>query len=83
MDFKLLAILMFVVLHTSSATNTTELVTTANYPLGNKILSRKRRFISTTGWTFKVTLDLSIPMEGLGSSLGLSLPFTYAFDTGR
>ena len=35
MDFKLLAILMFVVLHTSRATNTTELVTTANYPLGN------------------------------------------------
>ena len=83
MDFKLLAVIMFAVLHISRATNTTELVATSNFPLGNRILSRKRRFISTTGWTFKVTLDLSIPMEGLGSSLGLSLPFTYAFDTGR
>lgn len=79
-------LLKMLVLHIASSAHTTEIQTSAtNFPVGQKIdlLSRKRRFVSSAGWTFTVTLNVGIPLEGIGSSLSCDLPFVYAFDDGR
>ena len=51
----------------------------------DKLLSRKRRFLvpQTSGWSITITGDLTIPIEGLGSSLSADIPITYKFDDGR
>ena len=51
----------------------------------NRILSRRRRFIipQTSGWTFDISGDLGIPIEGLGSTLTIGSSITYAFYDGR
>ena len=50
-----------------------------------KLLSRKRRFLvpQTTGWTFTVTGDLTVPLEFSGSSISADTSFTYNLDDGR
>ena len=67
--------------------NTTQIQTTEKFRTENKleILSRKRRFLipQTSGWTFVVTFDLTIPIEGLGTSVSADIPITYNFDDGR
>ena len=66
-------------LQTTYSTNTTQIQTAANFPVGPN-LSRQRRFISDSGWTFELTFTLTIPLEGVGSSVTVELPFTYTFD---
>lgn len=50
----------------------------------NRPLSRHRRFLipSDSGWTFKTAFSLVIPIQDVGSSLTLSIPFTFEFDSG-
>ena len=49
-----------------------------------RVLSRHRRFLvpASSGWsvTFKVTL--TIPLQDVGSSVSIAVPFTYSFDDG-
>ena len=49
-----------------------------------RVLSRRRRFLipATSGWTVKLATTLSIPLQDVGSSVSVSLPFTYSFDDG-
>ena len=64
----------------------TQIQTATNFPVGHHrtdLLSRKRRFVKTTGWTFKINLNCAIPLEGICSSLSIDLPFTFSFDDGR
>ncbi|TRY80462.1 hypothetical protein TCAL_10484 [Tigriopus californicus] len=51
----------------------------------NRPLSRHRRFLipADSGWTFKTAFSLVIPIKDVGSSLTLSIPFTFSFDTGE
>ena len=46
------------------------------------ILSRRRRLAppSSTGWTFKLTFDLIIPLEGVDTSFKGSIPVSYKFN---
>lgn len=52
--------------------------------ISNKVLSRHRRFLipANSGWRFAATLSLVIPIQDLGSSLTLSIPFSYSLDDG-
>ena len=80
-----------VLLHAAYSLDTTDIQSEVNVPVAKRVdmtdvvLSRKRRFIvpQVSGWTFKLTFKLSVPVEGLGSTLGIDLPVTYAFDDGR
>lgn len=69
--------------YSTNSTNTTQIQTATNFPVGqnidNAILSRKRRFVESTGWTIKFTVTLTIPLEGVGSSVTVELPITYTF----
>ena len=82
-------IFIMLVLNTAHSlkTNTTQIQRPEKFRTENKleVLSRKRRFLvpQTSGWTFTVTFDLTIPIEGLGSSLSADVPIKYAFDDGR
>lgn len=70
--------------YSTNSTNTTQIQTTNNFPVGHTIdqtiLSRQRRFISDSGWTFEVTFTLTVPLEGVGSSATVEVPFKYTFD---
>ena len=52
-----------------------------------ELLSRQRRFAipGSTGWsiTTDLTFTLTIPLEGLDTSVTVKVPFTYALDLGR
>ena len=85
LDLKYVVVIMLV-LHTAHSIHTTQIQTATNFPVGHHridLLSRKRRFVKTSGWTFKITLNCAIPLEGIGSSLSIELPFTFSFDDGR
>ena len=80
-----------VLLHAAYSLDTTDIQYEINVPVAkgvavtDVVLSRKRRFLvpQVSGWTFKLTFNLGVPIEGLGSSLSIDLPVTYAFDDGR
>ena len=80
-----------VLLHATYSLDVTDIQSELNVPAAKGIdatdvvLSRKRRFLvpQVSGWTFKLTFNLGVPIEGLGSSLSIDLPVTYAFDDGR
>ena len=63
----------------TTTTNSTEL-TDYNGGAG-RVLSRQRRLVKTTGWSFKVTFQANVPLE-TGTKMTVLLPFTYAVDTG-
>ena len=52
-----------------------------------ELLSRQRRFAipSSSGWsiTTELTFELSIPLEGLDTSVTVEVPFEYSLDLGR
>ena len=81
------SVFILLVLHTAYSIKTKQIQTGKNFPIANRldVLSRHRRFIvpQTSGWTFAVTFNLAFPIEGLGSSVSIDLPFTFAFDDGR
>ena len=60
-------------------------ITSAKNRNSDKVLSRKRRFLipQTSGWTFTVTGDLTVPLEFTGSSISADTSFTYSLDDGR
>ena len=60
-------------------------ITFAKNKNSDKVLSRKRRFLipQTSGWTFTVTGDLTVPLEFTGSSISADTSFTYSLDDGR
>ena len=60
-------------------------ITFAKNKNSDKVLSRKRRFLipQTSGWTFTVTGDLTVPLTFTGSSISADTSFTYSLDDGR
>lgn len=50
----------------------------------DEFLSRQRRFAipQSSGWSLTTTFKLSIPLVDIGSSMAITVPFTYKFDTG-
>ena len=68
----------------ADAQNNITQMTTTNMKESTKVLSRQRRFLipQASGWVFSATFAAVIPIEGLGASLTVKLPFTYTLDTG-